>query len=195
VGSGTLKRSQVDGAYDFARFVAERGAIAQSGTATHAPYLYEEVVEEWGKPISYQLVYDTGYPNYGGTVIMRPDDKESLAPCLRKLVPIIQQAQIDLMADPDDTIALIARLSDEYQSSTPATVESEAYAAQQMTELALVGNGEDATTGNFDEARVQRLIDITGPIFATQDKPLKDGITPSDVVTNEFIDPDIGFDQ
>jgi hypothetical protein len=37
------------------------------------------------------------------------------------------------------------------------------------------------------------LIDITEPIFAAQDKPLKEGIAPSDVVTNEFIDPGIGF--
>lgn len=195
VGSGILKRSQVDGAYDVARFVAERGRVAQSGTATHVPYIYEEIMEEWGKPVSYQLVNDAGYPNYGGALVIRPDDEERLTPCLRRLVPIIQQAQLDVRADPDETIALIARLSEEYNSSTPATVESEEVAARQMTELGLVANGDDATIGNFDEARVQQLIDISEPIYAAQGQRIKDGLEVADVVTNAFIDPAIGVEE
>jgi hypothetical protein len=64
-----------------------------------------------------------------------------------------------------------------------------------MKALKLAGDGPDGTAGNFDEARVQRLIDITGPIFAAQKKPIKDGLKPADVVTNEFLDPKIGYSR
>jgi hypothetical protein len=47
--------------------------------------------------------------------------------------------------------------------------------------------------GNFDTARVQRMIDLTEPIFAAQKKPVRDGLAPGDLVTNEFIDPKIGY--
>jgi hypothetical protein len=40
---------------------------------------------------------------------------------------------------------------------------------------------------------VQRLIEIGKPIFAAQKKPIKDGLAPADVVTNEFINDKIGL--
>ena len=56
-----------------------------------------------------------------------------------------------------------------------------------------VTNGPDKTLGNFDTARVQRMIDIVTPILAGQRQPLKQGLKPSDLYTNEFIDPGIGI--
>jgi hypothetical protein len=195
VGAGILKRSQLDGAYDQARFVAERGEVAESGYATHTPYIFEHDIEEWGKPIKYQLVNDLGYPNYGAALVVRPQDKERLAPCLRKLVPIFQQAQVDLMADPDPTIALVTRLSDEFKSSPEATKGSEQAAIEQMRKLAIVSNGDDATLGDFEEARVERLIELTEPIYAKQGKEVAEGLDPSDLMTNDFIDEEIGLED
>jgi hypothetical protein len=195
VGSGILQRGQVDGSFDGgpARFVAARGKIAQSGFATHDPYLYEEVVTQWDRPIRYQLVYQAGYPNYGSPLAIRHGDQQRLTPCLRKLIPIMQRAQVDMMAHPEATIATVVRLSDAFKASTPTTAEGEAYSVRQMRQLGLVGNGADRTLGNFDLPRVQRLIDITGPIFAARKQPIKANLTPDDVVTNEFIEPTIGL--
>jgi hypothetical protein len=196
LGARKLKRSQVDGSFDGdpARFVAARGKVAQSGFATHDPYIYEHVLKKlWGKPVRYQLIYDTGYPAYGSPLAIRRGDKQRLAPCLHRLVPVIQQAQVDLMAHPDQTIATVVRLSDAFKASTPTTTDSEAFSVDRMRQLGLVGNGPDKTMGNFDLARVQRLIGIVGPIFAAQNKPLKQGLTPADVVTNQFIDQTIGL--
>jgi hypothetical protein len=195
VGAGILQRGQVDGSFDGspARFVAERGKVAQSGFATHDPYLYEEVVKQWGRPVRYQLVYQTGYPNYGSPLAIRHGDKQRLTPCLRKLIPIVQQAQVDMMRNPDATIATVVRLSDAFKASTPTTAEGETFSVHQMRRLGLVGNGADGTLGNFDLPRVQRLIDITRPIFAARKKPIKENLTPNDVVTNEFIDQAIGL--
>ena len=56
-----------------------------------------------------------------------------------------------------------------------------------------VTNGPDQTLGNFDTARVQRMIEIVTPIFTAQRQPPKEGLTPEDIATNEFIDPSIGI--
>ena len=49
------------------------------------------------------------------------------------------------------------------------------------------------TLGSFDSARLQRLIDITKPIFAAQKVDVPQGIKPDDVATDRFIDPKIGL--
>ena len=43
------------------------------------------------------------------------------------------------------------------------------------------------------DARVQQLIGILAPIYAKQGKQTLSGLTPSDIVTNEFIDPSISL--
>ncbi len=195
VGAGLLKRSQVDGSYDGSpsHFVAAGGKAAVAGYANAEPYIYEKDVKQWGKPVKYQLVYDAGYPNYGPPLVIRPADKDKLAPCLRKLVPILQQAQVDVLAQPGPAIDLTLRLNQAYKVATQYTRESSEFSVRQMKALKLSSNGPDSTVGNFDTARVQRLIDITKPIFAAQKKPVRDGLQPAVMVTNEFVDPKIGY--
>jgi len=197
VGAGLLKRGQVDGSYDGSpsHFVAAGGKAAVAGYANAEPYIYENDVKQWGKPVKYQLVHDAGYPNYGPPLVIRPGDRQKLAPCLRKLVPIIQQAQVDVLAQPGPTIDLTVRLNEKYKAGTQYSKAGSQFSVDQMKALKLAGDGPDGTAGNFDEARVQRLIDITGPIFAAQKKPIKDGLKPADVVTNEFLDPKIGYSR
>jgi hypothetical protein len=67
------------------------------------------------------------------------------------------------------------------------------YAVDTLKNLGLVGNGPDKTLGNIQNDRIQRMIDILTPIFAAQRKQLKDGLKPSDIYTNEFINPAIGL--
>jgi hypothetical protein len=65
------------------------------------------------------------------------------------------------------------------------------YSVQTQQDLGLVGNGNDGTHGNFDVDRVQTLIDQTTPIFTEQGTPPKAGLTPADLVTNDYIDTSI----
>ena len=105
LGTGQLKSSQVDGSYDGSpsRWVAADGDIAQGGFATSEPYIYKnELGTDQSYDVDLQLINDTGYPMYGQSLAIRAGDKEELAPCL-KLVPIIQQAQVDFIADPGPT--------------------------------------------------------------------------------------------
>jgi hypothetical protein len=201
IGSGILKKSQTDGSFDGspARFVAEQGKVAQSGYATSDPYVLEKATPEWGKPVKFQLVYDTGYPNYGSLLTIRATDKDKLAPCLKKLVPIVQQSQVDIHTKPDvqnQVIDLTLQLSEAFKSGNPYSKESAQFALAQEQKLQLTGDGSppDHTIGNFDPARIQKMIEIVGPIFAAQKKPIKEGLTPEQVATNEFINTTIAID-
>jgi hypothetical protein len=198
IGTGILKKSQVDGSFDGspARFVAEKGEAAQSGYATSDPYVLQNI-PEWGKPVKFQLVYDTGYPNYGSLLTIRSRDKDKLAPCLKKLIPVVQQSQVDVHTKPDVQTRLIdqtLKIADAYDSKNPYTTDSAKFALSQEQKLKLTGDGSppNGTIGDFDMARVQKLIQIVGPIFAAQRKPIKDGLTPQEVATNEFINTSIG---
>ena len=192
-GTNVLKKSQVDGSYDGkpAYFVAANGKIAQAGFATSEPYIYEHEVRQWGKPVKYALVSDAGYPFYPQALSIRTADKAKLAPCLKKLVPLVQRAQVDFLANPDKTNEFVLRLVKEYNTGWVYTPGLASYAIDKMRSD-FVTNGPDKTLGNFDTARVQRMIDIVGPIFTAQRQPPKAGLKPEDIATNEFIDPSIG---
>ncbi len=197
LGTGQLKSGQVDGSYDGSpsRWVSADGDIAQGGFATSEPYIYKnELGNDQSYNVDLQLINDTGYPMYGQSLAIRADDKEDLAPCLEKLVPIIQQAQVDFMNDPGPTneviIAAVEADNNSVWSYSPGMAE---YAVETMRNLGLVGNGQNVTLGDMQSERVQRMIEILGPIFAAQNKPIKQGLTPDQLFTNEFIDESIGL--
>ena len=80
LGSGILRASQVDGSYDGtpSRFVADRGQDAVQSYATNEPYAWSHEVPQWNKPLAYQLVNDTGYPNYANLLGVRSGDRDKL---------------------------------------------------------------------------------------------------------------------
>jgi hypothetical protein len=192
-GTGVLKKSQVDGSYDGkpGNFVAADGKVAQAGFATSEPYIYEHEVRQWGKPVKYALVNQAGYPFYPQALSIRAADKAKLAPCLKKLVPIIQRAQVDYLANPAETNKLVLDLVKQYNDGWVYTEGLANYAIDKMRSD-FVKNGSDQTLGNFDNARLQRMIDIVTPIFTAQNQPPKSGLKPENIATNEFIDTSIG---
>jgi hypothetical protein len=194
IGSGILRRSQVDPSYDGApaKFVAAGGKLTQAGFATSEPYLYEHDINGWKpKPVKYALVNDTGYPMYPQELSIRTADKATLAPCLKKLVPIVQQAQVDFLKNPDKTNQFIIDLVKQYNTDWTYSPGLANYAIQKMR-ADFVNNGPDKTLGNFDPARVKRIVDIVTPILVSQRAAPKQGLKPEDLFTNEFIDLNIG---
>jgi len=146
LGSGILRRGQVDGSYDGspARFVASGGTIVQQGYVTNEPYLYEHELDQWHGQIKYQLISDTGYPNYTrATLAVRAADKTRLAPCLRRLVPIVQRAIGDYVAHPQATNQLLLRLDKAYQSGLRLSPGLLAYGRRTMLKEGIVGDGRD----------------------------------------------------
>ncbi len=197
LGSGILRQKQVDPSYDGSpsTFVGSRGQIAVQGYATNEPYTLQHEVKAWGKPVAYQLVYDTGYPNYANVLAVRADKRNALDGCLHRLVPMLQQAQVDFITNPAAAIDRIVKVNDAYKTGFVYSAANAEFAVQQMRKLGIVANGGDTTLGNFDTGRLDRLLHIVAPIFAGQRKPIPTDLGPVDVGTNAYIDPSIGLHQ
>jgi hypothetical protein len=195
VGSGILKRSQLNGSYDGspALFIQSGGKGALQGFATSEPYLYEHEIKQWGKPLKFQLIHDSGYPTYFSATSIRTGDKAKLAPCLQKLVPIMQRSLVDFVGKPDHGIEVILDLVQQYKTGWRYSQALAEYSAKAMKDLDIVGNGPDATLGNMDMARVQKIMAIMSPILNAQKQPAKSGLKPGDIATNEFIDSKVSL--
>ena len=102
LGAGLVRASQLDGSYDGtpSRFIASDGAIANAGFATSEPYNFAHQKGKKAYNTDLQLINDTGYPSYSEALTIRAADKDKLAPCLKKLVPIMQQASVDYLNNP-----------------------------------------------------------------------------------------------
>jgi hypothetical protein len=193
VAAGKLRKSQVESSYDGtpARFVAERGAVVQQGFLTNEIYQYERELPQWKKKVGWALVADTGYPNYPEALAVRPDRKVELAPCLRKLVPVLQRGAVEYASSPKVANELIVRLVEDF-GAFRYSPERAAFAIETLLANGLVGNGPNAAIGDFDLARVDRLIEVNRPAA-----PAGGAAAPAprsgDLVTNEFIDPAIGL--
>jgi hypothetical protein len=193
VGTGILRRRQVDGSYDGtpARFTARRGALVFQGYATNEPFVYEHEVAAWGRPVRYQLISETNYPQYANTLAIRTGDRDRLDACLRRLVPLVQQAQVDFLTRPDPTLARIVAIVRAFHSSFSYSQGNAEFAVHQLRDLDLSGNGNNHTLGDFDTARLQRMIDIVVPIITAARKPVRAHLTPADLATNDYIDPGV----
>ena len=194
-GAGVLDPAQTDGSYDGtpANFVAAAGKDAQQGFASAEPYLYEHQVKAWDKPVAFQLIHDAGYPIYAAAYSVRKADLEKMTPCLKLLTPIFQQAVVDYTADPKAADALILDLVKQYNTGWTYDQGEADYANKTMVDLKLVGNGTNKTIGDFDEARITKVLGIDTPIFTKQSPPPASGLTAKDLFTNEFIDTSIGL--
>jgi hypothetical protein len=195
LGAGVLRQSQVDGSYDGtpARFVAGRGRDAVQGYATNEPWAWEHDVKPWRRPLAYQLVNDTGYPNYANVLGIRTAEKDTLDGCLHKLVPLIQRAQVEFVQHPDTAITVMLAANDAYRSGFHYDRPLAEYAVRAMLEQDIAGNGGNPTLGDFNTGRIAKLIRILQPILKGQNKPVKDGLGFVDVVTNAYADLGIGL--
>ena len=193
--TGILDQAQVDGSYDGtpANFVADGGKSAQQGFATSEPYFYENVLTDWGKPVAYQTIHDAGWTSYAQTLAAKPETIVSAADCLKLLVPIIQQAQVDYVADPSTTNALILDLVAQYNNGWMYDAGQADAAVALALENGLIANSTDGTLGSFDSQRMDEFLALAIPIFEGLGEKLKPGLTSADLATNQFIDPTIAL--
>ena len=189
-GLGVISTDQIDPSYDGspARFIAE-GDIAQQGFASAEPYEYENNIEEYMRPVGFQLLSDAGFEVYSQTLGIRPDRKDELDACMKQFVPIVQQATVDFYAGPDRANAIIIDAVEQYDTFWSYEPGLAAFSVQAQLDLGLAGNGPDDTVGNIDLDRVQRLLDS----MRLANLDFSDDMVPEDIVTNEYIDMSIGF--
>jgi hypothetical protein len=195
IGQGWIRREQTDSSYDGspARFVTEEN-IVQQGFATNEPYKYENDIQAWRKPVDYLLIHDSGFEIYSQPLAVRTEVLEEERDCLKAIVPVVQQAQIDYINEPEPVNEELLNIVDEFASFWTLSEEGNEFAVEQMLELGIVGNGPDETLGNFDVERVQQTVDQLKPIFTEQNlNSFNPDVTAEEIVTNEFIDPNIGL--
>ena len=131
---------------------------------------------------------------YPSPLAVRREALREEADCLERLVPIVQRAQVDYVAEPapvDDALAgVVEALAG---AATPAP-GGDGNAAKAMLDRGLVSNGPDRTLGNFDLARVERLVAAAVAAFESLRVDTVDpDVRATDVVTTEFVDPGVGL--
>jgi len=196
IDAGYLAKDSTDGSYDGtpAKFVTDQGKSAQQGFATAEPYIYQHEIKAWDKPVKYQLIADTGWDPYPETMSVRTGDLQKLSPCLQKLVPVMQQADVDYFKNPAPTNDLIDKLVDSYNNGWTYDAQVGKFAADQMKSLKIASDGPDGYVGDLDTARVQQFMNVAVPIFdKTKDAGVKSGLKPQDLFTNQFLDKKISL--
>jgi hypothetical protein len=190
-----IKKDQIDASYQGgeARFVAEDGKIVQQAFVTSEPYRLQYETPEWDKPVSYLLVGDD-YAVYQSALAIRADKLEANRACLEKLVPIFQQAIVDYFADPAPVNGLLVDYVSKIEGGGfTLSAGQAADSAQKQLDLGLVSNAGNATIGDVDDARIDRLIADLAPVLTAQGKAPKAGLKASDIATNEFLDTSIAL--
>jgi len=191
--NGILDKGQTDGTYDGtpASFIAAGGKDAQQGFGTAEPYFYEKVLKDWMKPVAYQYIHDAGWTAYASSLGGTPESLSTNAECLKKLVPVMQQALLDYVTSPDTTNALILDAVNQFNNGWVYDAGQAAASVEKQLADKLVANSPDGTLGSFDLQRVTDFIALATPVYEKTGAKVKPGLTAEDVVTNEFIDPSI----
>jgi hypothetical protein len=192
---GVLSEKVVDGSYDGtpANFVAGGGKDAQQGFAGAEPYIYQNEVSAWKKPVAYQLIHDTGWQIYQAALSVRSADEAKLGGCLSKLVPVLQQAEVDFFKDPKPVQSLILDLVKEFNTGWVYSEGVADFSVKTMLEQKIVGNGSNSTLGDFDADRIKKVFDESVPLFTKLGSAPQTGLTAEDIYTNKYIDTSIGL--
>ncbi|MDN4175007.1 hypothetical protein QWY28_18735 [Nocardioides sp. SOB77] len=192
---GIIDPAQSDQSYEGTpqRFVSDP-TILQQGFATAEPYVYEEEIPQWGKPVGFQLLSEVGYSIYPEPLAVRADDVEAEADCLEKLVPIMQQSQIDYLEDPGHANAVIVDIVEQYQTGWTYSEGVAEFAAEQMKALDIVTDDPaSGVFGKLDPERMQQIVDTFVPILVEAGTLKNDDVDPESLYTNEFIDESISL--
>jgi hypothetical protein len=190
IAQGLINKDQVDSNYKGNLLLATDDA-AHQGFVTSEPYKYANL-ETGSITTGYQLIHDAGWNSYAQNFAIRKDRLEELRPCLEKIVPVIQQAQIDYIADPTQANALIISTVKTYDSWWSQSEGDVANGASSQKDLGIVGNGDTETFGDLEEARVNDFIAKATPILREQGLEIAD-ITAGDITDNSFLDTSITY--
>lgn len=190
ISQGFIQKDQVDSNYKGNLLLSTEDAVHQ-GFITSEPYKYANL-ESGAIQTNSALIHDAGWNSYAQNLAIRKDRLEELRPCLTQIVPILQQAQIDYIADPQRANAIIISTVKTYDSWWSQSEGDVANGAATQRDLNIVGNGDTPIFGDLEEARVADFIAKATPILRAEGLEIAD-IKPSDITDNEFLDPSITY--
>ena len=190
VSQGVVASDKVDTNYKGSLMLATDD-IAHQGFATSEPFRYANL-ESGAIDTAYQLVHDAGWTSYPQNLAINKLRLEALRPCLARLVPMMQQAQIDFVTSPDRTVATILDVVTQLDTTWSQSAELANYAVATMKQLGIVGNGDTSTFGDFESPRLDDFITRAVPILREQGLAIPE-LAARDIATNEFLNPDISL--
>jgi len=173
--------------------VTTKGAtVAHQGFATAEPYQYAHL-DTGAIDVGYQLISDTGWKPYPESLVVRKDalTDDKTAACLKALVPMFQQAQIDYAKDPARANAIIIATNNVYDTFWKYGEADATNSLKEQMDLGIISNGSDDTLGNFDEQRVTDFLTKAIPVFKSENVEVDPNLKASDLVTNQFVDTSI----
>lgn len=176
---------------DAETFVLNRGKWLNQGSITSEGYQFAHG-RRWSKPVDFLLLSDMGYPLYPGMVSVATNRLKALTPCLQRLVPLMQQAQVDYARQPAEVNDTIFRFNEGGFSAPWWKTSRELLDAAVAASLdkGIISNGPNRTLGDFNKARSDLLLSRLKPSLDIRAKP---NVKTGDVATNRFIDPKIGL--
>jgi hypothetical protein len=194
INKGTIPEENFDDSFDgsYARFVADT-SLVQQAFVSESPYRVQYEIKEYGRPVSVLPVAQSGYDPYLSSLSVKKSRLTELSPCLEKLVPIVQQAQIDYIGHPLATNKVMVDVVTKMKSFWTLSMPLLAFGNAKDLEYKIINNGTDKTLGNMVPARVQKVINDFHKTFGTGVKTADPNVTPSSIMTNQFIDRKIGL--
>mgnify|MGYP003520351422 FL=1 len=195
-GQGIVSMDQIDTSYEGTpqRFVTDP-SIMQQGFGTNEPFVYENEISQWMKPVGFQYLHELNYSIYPEPITVREADVEAQADCLTKLVPILQQSQIDYLAAPERTNAMIVDLVEQYQTSWTYSAEVAAFSsAAQLSDELVFNDPASGVFGQIDGERIAATVATFVPVLqATGSLDAGAEVDPESLYSNAFIDPEISM--
>ena len=190
VGEGVVPADKVDGNYK-GNLLLTTDDVAHQGFATSEPYRYLNL-DSGAISVAYQLLHDTGWTSYPQNLAINKLRLDALRGCLTKLVPMMQHAQLDYIAAPQRTNAIIIAAVKAFDTFWTQDESLTAYAVDTMLSLGIIANGDTPTFGDFESPRIDDFITKAIPILRAQGVEVPD-LTAADIATNEFLDPTISL--
>ncbi|NCV47794.1 MAG: ABC transporter substrate-binding protein, partial [Actinobacteria bacterium] len=163
VGEGVVPADKVDGNYK-GNLLLTTDDVAHQGFATSEPYRYLNL-DSGAISVAYQLLHDTGWTSYPQNLAINKLRLDALRGCLTKLVPMMQHAQLDYIAAPQRTNAIIIAAVKAFDTFWTQDESLTAYAVDTMLSLGIIANGDTPTFGDFESPRIDDFITKAIPIL------------------------------
>ncbi len=192
VGEGFIDESQLDPSYGGApdQFIESNGGIIQQGFASNELFKYENDIA-WkdgaAAPVDYFLIHDLGFEDYPAMYTVRADKVDEMSPCLEVLVPVLAQAWVDALADPNTIGDALVGINDTFDTYWKVSPGINAV-AMELFNGGIGVNSADGTYCSFDIDRVAGLIDIVQPVLEDRGIDMASDLSADTLVTNRFCD-------
>ena len=191
VAAGIAPLSKFDFNYKGDKILVTEGdTTAHQGFVTAEPYQYAHL-DTGAIKVAAQLISDTGWQPYPQAIAIRQDKLEPNRACLEKLIPIMQQAQIDYLKDHAAADQVIIDTNNTYASFWEYAQGDADFSVQEQLAQGIVANGSTPTFGDMENPRVTDFINKAIPVYVGEGVDVPRDLTAADVVDNEFLDPSI----